>query len=435
MFDLTAKPERLFGTGRRAWLPIAILLLAAGPAAAVQADGAAGAAAGETPARAAVETGYARLRELTERGARPAGEIEAEIGDFVADLFALEWLAPQLLPQQWADLSEHDRGMLVQALGAAIRHRALAYLGDDAPGEMRFLSGSGGGDSDGSARLDYEVSIGDRRETVTLHLLRMPDEGWRIREVMRDGTPLLSGFQRVATRLLEEYSFPYMVAELGGSGVVVLEDFESGPLDTLPAGWTWRGRDAEKHKPYRVREENGNRYLEARDEGESVILGKTLKWDLRRYPYVSFRWRVNEIPENGDERFDERVDSAAGIYFIYKKKMLGLIPESVKYVWSSTLPVGSATRRQGTGKPWMVVAGSGSDGLGEWRTFVFDLRKAYEDTFGGHPPDKPIGIGILSDANSTHSHAYADYDDILALQSADPSVTSGVEEILEANPK
>lgn len=213
---------------------------------------------------------------------------------------------------------------------------------------------------------------------------------------------------------------------------VVLEDFESSPVGQLPQGWDWKDKDDDRHKPYEVREEDGNKYLAARDEGESVILGKKIRWNLDEYPYVSFRWRVHEIPDGGDERYDDRVDSAAGIYFTYKKKAFGLIPLSVKYVWSSTLPVGAATRREGVGKPWQVVADSGRSGLGEWRTHVFDLRQAYRDTFGGDPPSRPLGIGILSDANSTNSRAYADYDDIRALREGDPGVTSGVTEILPA---
>lgn len=216
----------------------------------------------------------------------------------------------------------------------------------------------------------------------------------------------------------------------GDGEYVVLEDFESSPVGDLPQGWDWKDKDADRPKPYEIREEDGNRYLAARDEGESVILGKKIRWDLDEYPYVSFRWRVHEIPEGGDERYDDTVDSAAGIYFTYKSKAFGLIPVSVKYVWSSTLPVGAATRREGVGKPWQIVADSGTEGLGEWHTYVFDLRAAYRDTFGGNPPDRPIGIGVLSDANSVDARAYADYDDIRALRSAGPDVTSGVEQIL-----
>ena len=73
--------------------------------------------------------------------------------------------------------------------------------------------------------------------------------------------------------------------------------------------------------------------------------------------------------------------------------------------------------------------------MGEWRTYVFDLRQAYRDTFGGDPPTKPIGIGVLSDANSMKTRAYADYDDIRALRSAPEGVTSGVLEIIPPKSK
>ena len=132
----------------------------------------------------------------------------------------------------------------------------------------------------------------------------------------------------------------------------------------------------------------------------------------------------------GDERDDRKVDSAAGVYLTLNMKFFGKIPESVKYVWSSTLPVGAAVRRDGVGRPWQVVIGSGEDGIGEWRTYVFDLRQAYTDTFGGSPPSRTVGIGILSDANSLDSQAYADYDDIRALRSAPDGVSSGVGEIM-----
>ncbi len=211
---------------------------------------------------------------------------------------------------------------------------------------------------------------------------------------------------------------------------LVLEDFEDDPVGQLPKDWRWKREDNEKHKPYRVVEdETGNKYLAAEDKGESIILARDIKWDLRRYRYLSFRWRVHRVPEGGDERYGHSNDSAAGLYVIYKRK-LRVIPVSVKFVWSTTLPVGAATQRRGTGRPWNVVVESGSEHLGEWRTYVVDLVEVYRKTFGGNPPSKPVGIAILSDANSTGSQAFADYDDIVALREASPTVE--VKEILEA---
>jgi hypothetical protein len=155
-----------------------------------------------------------------------------------------------------------------------------------------------------------------------------------------------------------------------------------------------------------------------------------MKVDIDRYPYLTFRWRVHRIPENGDERHGASGDSAAAVYLVYKRVM-GVIPVTVKYVWSSTLPVGTALRRNGIGRPWIIVAGSGEAGLGEWHTLVFDVRAAFRETFGKNPPRQILAVGVLSDANATVSRAYADYDDLNFLSEADAG--SGIQQFVEAD--
>jgi hypothetical protein len=192
---------------------------------------------------------------------------------------------------------------------------------------------------------------------------------------------------------------------------LVLEDFEGSPLDGLPPGWTSRPYGEGERPPYRVLEEGGNRFLRAEDRGENVMLYKDVRWDAREYPYLSFRLRIRAVPEGSDERVEERADSAAGLYLSYRRK-LGLVPETVKFVWSGSLSVGSVFRRPGIGMPWTVVAGSGAADE-KWRTFVFRTEDVYRKTFRKGPVDRPLGIGLLSDANSTRSFAAADYDDIV----------------------
>lgn len=384
-------------------------------------------------ARATVESYYRQWLELlAEEHSLARADFSAKSDALIEELFALDSLAPGALSDEWGSLTADEQAKFIGALRSSIKNKLLSYF-DGNPQRVTSLTLTRDEAGDRSATLEYSIETADEQQTLTVDMLRTPDGSWRIGNVEYGNTSVLGYYHALASELLEQYSFPYLVAGLGEYPFVVLEDFESSLVGDLPVRWTWRGRDDDKRKPYRVlQEEDGNKYLQATDEGESVILGKDIKWDLSKYPYVSFRWRVHEIPEGADERFDETVDSAAGIYFVYRK-VLGKIPRSVKYVWSSTLPVGSATRRDGAGKPWMIVAESGTERMGEWHTYVFDLREAYGKTFGGRPPDKPIGIGILSDANSTKSHAYADYDEIRALRTADRGVTSGVERILKAN--
>ncbi len=360
-----------------------------------------------------------------------ANQLAAEINKMVVGLFYADRFAPQLLQNEWRKLTAHDQKSFKQALLKSISRNLQAELEQLKTPGFPALRLKNQEIQERFARLDFVVGKGPSRKEreFSVSLLKDPLGSWRITTISSGKESLLQHYYKISDRLIDDYSFAYLVAELSGQGYVVLEDFEGCEIGTLPKGWTWKSKDDSKNKPYRVASEDGNKYLEATDRGESVILGKDVNWDIRKYPYVSFRWRGKELPKGGDERYGRSVDSAAGIYFVYKKK-LGLIPESVKYVWSTTLPRGSAMRRSGTGRPWMVVAESGEENLGKWRTYVFNLYEAYQKTFGGDPPDKPIGIGILSDANSTDSKAFADYDDIRALSKADAG--SGVDQILEA---
>jgi len=223
---------------------------------------------------------------------------------------------------------------------------------------------------------------------------------------------------------------PDVRAQTEDAGSVLIDDFESYETGKLPTGWDWQENDNQTDKPYVVEQEAGNKYLAADDHGQSVILGKKVKVDIDAYPYLSFRWRVHQLPENGDERHGKTGDSAAAIYVIYRLSF-GFIPVTVKYVWSSTLPVGTALQRSGVGRPWIIVAASGKTGMNEWQTHVFDVRAAYRETFGKRPPHKIVAIAVLSDANATKSEAAADYDDIYFLSKAEAG--SGIDHVVEAD--
>jgi ABC-type transporter MlaC component len=374
---------------------------------------------------------YTQLQDsLSTNSADDANILDENTLHLVRNLFDTERLVPQVLQNHWVDATKVEQTRLVEAFTVSLQQKILSQI-EKFKGQKSLptLTLTSEEVKDRVATLEYTVSDGKRKSKFTVFMIRYPEKNWKISNIRYGDESIVRHYYSICKNVMDKFSLSTLVAELSAADHVVLEDFESSELGGLPQGWTWRNQDDNKNKPYEIRIEDGNKFLAAEDQGESVILGKDVKWDLHKYPYISFKWRVHEIPEGADERYGRSVDSAAGIYVIYAKK-LGLIPETVKYVWSSTLPVGSAMRRSGTGRPWMVVAESGDQKLGEWHTFVFNAYEAYQKTFGGKPPEVPIAIGLLSDANSTHSKAFADYDDIIALKSANAG--SGVKEFLKA---
>ncbi|MFV2007134.1 MAG: DUF3047 domain-containing protein [Longimicrobiales bacterium] len=385
----------------------------------------------EDSAKREIDLTYARwVRLLRMRGEIGEQEFAQQAEELVGEMFFLDGMSARILGGRWNDLDERRRNQFTQALTRSVRFTLVEYFEDSdvtpalrpADEEMTVEGGL--------LEARYWLVKPDWSDWFTFRLADDGSGSCGVVDIRKGDRSLQGQLKGQVKKLLDDYSFANMIAEVGHYDSVVLADFEGDVEGELPRGWTWRDGDKDKNKPYRVKLEGENRYLEATDEGESVILGHEIKWNLDEFPYISFRVRVNQIPEGGDERDNKKVDSAAGIYITYRKKFFGTIPESAKYVWSSTLPIGSAVRREGIGRPWQIVFGSGEDGLGEWRTYVFDLRQAYTDTFGGTAPSKSIGVGVLSDANSLKLKAYADYDDIRALREAPPGVTSGVTEIL-----
>lgn len=443
-----------YGTGPRfhaVAAVVSLLLLTAGAPTAD--DGVTG------RAREFLESEYSRLASMLQKEASGESEnVGADMAEFIRETFDLDLFSYGILPERLPEFSETEKRDFQEALSVALSKAIPAFIrggGGEGIPSLEFVSRK----TTGRLPIGAEAAIilqrekdrswrmrGARKSAPSHILLRYalkgevttrplffalesyPDGSFKVTDIFSAGEGLVKQYSAQARSILQKYSLPYLLAELRGSGHVLLEDWSEGEMGGIPPWWRSRKNEKDKHRPYAIREEGGGRYLAADDQGESVGLGKEIRWNVRKYPYLSFRWRARRLPPGGDERLGSTNDSAAGVTVVFRLKF-GLIPISVKYVWSSTLPVGAAVRRKGIGKPWVVVADSGEEGLGEWRSHVFNVYEAYRKTHGGEPPEDTVGIAILTDANATLSAASADYGEIRALRAADAG--SGVREILE----
>ncbi|KAA3603942.1 MAG: DUF3047 domain-containing protein [Calditrichaeota bacterium] len=229
-----------------------------------------------------------------------------------------------------------------------------------------------------------------------------------------------------------KYKIIFLLAMLLGSFVLanettkdslIIEDFSKGVVGEYPSWLKWRnGWSMKKHeeddgvfKPYIIAEENENKYLKADDTGQSIIIGKEVKWNLKKYPVLTWKWRVRKLPEDADA-WKGKNDSAAGLYITFKRNFFG-IPKSIKYIWGSTLPEGTEFRKEKLGKPHVIVVQSGKENVGEWVTVTRNLAEDFEKAWGEKPDNKILAIGFLTDGNSTGTEASADYDELIAYPS------------------
>lgn len=206
----------------------------------------------------------------------------------------------------------------------------------------------------------------------------------------------------------------------------LLDDFESAAPGEPPSGWrTSMNREllrltnpdamSARQNVY-VREEGDNQFarIHTEDRAYRVVLSHKhgLDWHLGKRPYLRWSWRAKTLPEGANEKYDDSNDTGGALYVTFDTDWLGR-PKSIKYTYSSALPVGT-TVDYGTLKV-LVVASKAEQGLDTWSTHERNVVEDYERLFGDTPANKPRAVMMWSDSDTMDSVGRIDFDDLLLL--------------------
>jgi hypothetical protein len=85
---------------------------------------------------------------------------------------------------------------------------------------------------------------------------------------------------------------------------------------------------------------------------------------------------------------------------------------TMMYVWDPRATVGQVVPSAHSRQVKLIVAGSGNDRLGQWKAFERNYVEDYTRAFG-KPPQRLIGVGVLTDTDNTGVMIEAFYGDIL----------------------
>jgi hypothetical protein len=212
--------------------------------------------------------------------------------------------------------------------------------------------------------------------------------------------------RNLALALLTALTLTSTVVHAGGARRV--EEFSQYETDKFPTSFkTYPFQRGKAQDVYAVKEENGNKFLHASDDKDaSVQVFKRFLWSTKEYPNFSWKWRAMTLPKGANENNGMSNDSACGIYVTFG----GYTGSAIKYVWSSTLPVGTVVEKK-PGKFYIIVAESGAGSVGNWKTQAVNVFEDYKKVFKSEPTKDPDGFGLLTDGNATHTPAACDYDD------------------------
>ncbi len=204
-------------------------------------------------------------------------------------------------------------------------------------------------------------------------------------------------------------------------GAVVIDDFQAEKVGWIPTQWRFFDHRTEKFVPLRadiseneqmtIEKEGKNKFLRAHIMNESrriTVKASEFDWKLSGLSKLAWKWRALSLPVGARE--DKVNDSGAAVYVTFDRKDWLGRPHSIKYTYSTTLPVG-ATVSHGPVK--VIVVSSGLDGTGEWKSVERDVAKDYKELFGNSAPNKPFSITLWSDSDDTKTLAEVDFDNIM----------------------
>jgi len=196
--------------------------------------------------------------------------------------------------------------------------------------------------------------------------------------------------------------------------------FEGDEVGKFPSGWGSRDQK-NMTKVYSVQAEGEKKFLHADAHDLSVPIGYETKLDMKDYPILRWRWRGVLFPTGSNEQIKSGADSVLGLYVVFSR--LPFV-KAIKYIWSDTLPIGTAFASPYSRGTKIIVVRSGRALAGTWIIEERGVLSDYERFFGKgkkHPVAK--GIAILTDSDNTHSRAVGDYADISITLSKEKAQT------------
>ena len=170
-------------------------------------------------------------------------------------------------------------------------------------------------------------------------------------------------------------------------------------------------RGADSKTKYTVgNNENGN-FLRAEANNSASGLGKEIKINLNKTPYLNITWKVEKALSGINENSKKGHDYAARVFVIKKTGATPLSNRAINYVFSSNNEVGANFPSPYTKKSIDNVLASTKDNLNEWVTVKANVKEDFKRL---HDLDvKELdGIAIMSDTDNSKMKSIAYFQNI-----------------------
>ena len=156
--------------------------------------------------------------------------------------------------------------------------------------------------------------------------------------------------------------------------------------------------------------ENGNFFKAVADNAASG-LGKQLKIDLNKTPFINITWKIEKDLVGIKENTKKGHDFAARVFAIKKTGATALSNRAINYVFSSNNEIGFNSPSPYTKKSIDNVLASTKNDLNEWITVKSNVKEDFKK-FHDLDVNELDGLAIMSDTDNSKMKAIAYYQNI-----------------------
>ena len=199
-----------------------------------------------------------------------------------------------------------------------------------------------------------------------------------------------------------------LISSIGYTNEVKVFDFTEEELAGLEVR---KVRGADNETVYTVgSNENGN-FLKAVADNAASGLGKEIKIDLNKTPFINITWKIEQDLPGIKENTKKGHDYAARVFAVKKTGATPLSNRAINYVFSSNNNVGMNWPSPYTKKSIDNVLATTKDNLNEWVTVKANVKEDFKK-FHDLDVDELDGLALMVDTDNSKMKAVAYYQNI-----------------------
>ena len=170
-------------------------------------------------------------------------------------------------------------------------------------------------------------------------------------------------------------------------------------------------RGADNNTSYTVGSNKNGNFLKAVADNAASGLGKEIKIDLNKTPFINITWKIEKDLRGIKENTKKGHDYAARVFAIKKTGATPLSNRAINYVFSSNSDVGENRPSPYTKKSIDNVLATTKDNLNEWVTVKANVKEDFKK-FHDLDVNELDGLAIMADTDNSKMKSISYFENI-----------------------